>query len=104
MSNQLVARALKALQSGRVAYQPEDCNGLAMIGGQLAELISRIDAQYPEGYDDGGGFIAHDFSGYLFCPYCLGSSAYDGHTPDCHHWNTRVALLNLCRDILGEQE
>ena len=103
MSNQLVARALKALQSGRVAYQPEDCNGLAMIGGQLAELISRIDAQYPEGYDDGGGFIAHDFGGYLFCAGCLGEHR-KGHKPDCDRWNTRVALLALCRDITGEKE
>ena len=101
MSKELVARALEILQ---------DHNFGAYIGGghreagdNLAALIRAVDAQYPEGYDDGGGFIAHDFGGYLFCAGCLGEHR-KGHKPDCDRWNTRVALLALCRDITGEKE
>lgn len=100
MSKQLVARALREL-----AIDNEESTPIQRaIDDSTAALIRAVDAQYPEGYDENGGFIAHDFGGYLFCSDCLGRSAYDGHRPDCHRWNTRVALLNLCRDILGEQE
>ena len=101
MSKELVARALEILQ---------DHNFGAYIGGghreagdNLAALIRAVDAQYPEGFDENGGFITHDFGGYLFCAGCLGEHR-KGHKPDCHRWHTRVALLALCRDITGEKE
>jgi len=90
MSKQLVARALKVLDP----YEQGDFT---------AALIRAVDAQYPDGYDENGGFIAHDFGGYLFCADCLGEHR-KGHKSNCRRWNTREALLNLCRDITGEQE
>ena len=99
MSKELVARALREL-----AIDNEESTPLQRaIDDSTAALIRAVDAQYPEGYDENGGFIAHDFGGYLFCAGCLGEHR-KGHKPDCDRWNTRVALLALCRDITGEKE
>ena len=97
MSKELVARALAELSDSRVLIRSK------IIDEPIATLIRAVDAQYGEGYDENGGFIAHDFGGYLFCAGCLGEHR-KGHKPDCDRWNTRVALLALCRDILGEKK
>lgn len=97
MSKELVARALAELSDSRVLIRSK------IIDEPIATLIRAVDAQYGEGYDENGGFIAHDFGGYLFCAGCLGEHR-KGHKPDCDRWNTRVALLALCRDITGEKE
>ncbi len=87
MSKQLVARALRAL----------DPYGQ---GDSTAHLIRAVDAQYPEGYDETGGFT---WESNTACSYCVGTPD-GGHRPHCHRWHTRVALLALCRDITGEKE
>jgi len=96
MSKELVARALRAL----------DPYGQ---GDSTAALIRAVDAQYGEGYDRHKGLTAvlRDTPGWEIvgraCTACPGTDQID-HSPNCTHWNTRVALLALCRDILGEKE
>lgn len=104
MSKELVARALEILQ---------DHNFGAYIGGghreagdNLAALIRAVDAQYGTKYDEQDGFLRGLTNTPYpsdFCTSCY-SERQGGHDPNCRRWNTRVALLALCRDILGEKE
>lgn len=87
MSKELVARALRAL----------DPYGQ---GDSTANLIRAVDALYPDGYDEVEGFELWCVNGPQ-CSTCFGSDK--GHHSDCKCWNARVALLALCRDILGEK-
>lgn len=92
MSKELVARALRAL----------DPYGQ---GDSTANLIRAVDAQYPTGWDEEGGFYIPGFGvadPELCCDWCLGYQS-NGHAENCQANNTRVALLALCRDILGEK-
>ena len=96
MSKELVARALREL-----AIDNEESTPLQRaIDDSTAALIRAVDAQYPEGYDEEGGLEILEVNGRR----CYDCWRIGGHAPDCHRWNIRVALLNLCRDILGEKE
>ena len=93
MSKQLVARALAELSDSRVLIRSK------IIDEPIATLIRAVDEQYPEGYDETGGFT---WESNTACSYCVGTPD-GGHRPHCHRWHTRVALLALCRDITGEK-
>lgn len=96
MSKELVARALREL-----AVDNEESTPIQRaVDDSTAALIRAVDAQYPEGYDEEGGLEILEVDGRR----CYDCWRIGSHEPDCHSWNTRVALLNLCRDILGEQE
>lgn len=107
MSKELVARALELLDKEPVFIRAEsfrnDPMGVTILGTRLddstAALIRAVDAQYPEGYDEAGGFT---WESNTACSYCVGTPD-GGHRPHCHRWHTRVAMLALCRDILGEK-
>ena len=96
MSKELVARALAELSESRVLIRSK------IIDEPIAALIRAVDAQYGEEYDGDGGYES------LWDPpricACCWETPIAGHNPKCNRWNTRVALLNLCRDILGEKE
>ena len=98
MSNDtLVARALREL-----AIDNEESTPIQRaIDDSTAALIRAVDEQYPEGYDEIAGFELPCGGDRFRCYDCWQIVA---HEPDCHRWNIRVALLNLCRDILGEKE
>jgi len=112
MSKQLVARALELLDKELVFIRAEsfrnDPMGVTILVTRLddspAALIRAVDAQYPEGYDEAEGLeLDYDEGGlctYMVCETC---GQRKTHAPTCHRWNTRVALLALCRDITGEK-
>lgn len=110
MSKQLVARALDRLVDGyvlsRIVLDDFDrpLTHISLGAPALANLIRAVDEQYPEGYDETGGYTSTDSIGHVYCKECLAGRDYNGHGNNCDRWNTRVALLNLCRDILGEKE
>ena len=99
MSKQLVARALAELSDSRVLIRYK------IIDEPIATLIRAVDAQYGTKYDEQDGFLRGLTNTPYpsdFCTSCY-AERQDGHAPDCRRWNTRVALLALCRDILGEK-
>ena len=99
MSKQLVARALERLRELLVH------RGLPPDDDQLMDLIRAVDAQYGTKYDEQDGFLRGLTNTPYpsdFCTSCY-SERQGGHDPNCRRWNTRVALLNLCRDITGEK-
>lgn len=96
MSKELVARALTEL-----AIDGEESTAIQRaIDASIANLIRAVDALYPDGYDEVEGFELWCVNGPQ-CSTCFGSDK--GHHSDCKCWNTRVALLALCRDITGEK-
>lgn len=98
MSKQLVARALAELSDSRVLIRSK------IIDEPIATLIRAVDEQYPEGYDEAGGFTVFGVWGqpeHLKCRDCFGRDEI-GHASNCTRWHTRVALLALCRDIVGD--
>ena len=104
MSKELVARALAELSDSRVLIRSK------IIDEPIATLIRAVDAQYPEGYDEAGGFLGElrdatefDADTLRICTTCYRNS-HEPHGKLCHRWHTRVALLALCRDITGEKE
>ena len=97
MSKELVARALYVLEEHNCGVYID--GGYREVGDQLIAHIRAVDAQYPEGYDEEGGLEILEVNGRR----CYDCWRTGGHAPDCHKWNTRVALLALCRDILGEK-
>ena len=99
MSKQLVARALAELSDSRVLIRSK------IIDEPIAALIRAVDAQYGTKYDEQDGFLRGLTNTPYpsdFCTSCY-SERQGGHDPNCRRWNTRVALLALCRDILGEK-
>ena len=109
MSRQFVARALEHLVDGyvlsRIVLNEVDMSltHISLGAPALAALIRAVDAQYPEGYDEAEGYTSTDSGGDTYCKECLAARDYNGHGNNCHRWNTRVALLALCRDITGEK-
>lgn len=107
MSKQLVARALEHLVDGYVLSRAvlddfgRSLTHISLGAPALAALIRAVDALYPDGYDEVEGFELWCVNGPQ-CSTCFGSDK--GHHSDCKCWNTRVALLALCRDITGEKE
>ena len=111
MSKELVARALELLDKEPVFIRAEsfrnDPMGVTILVTRLddspAALIRAVDEQYPEGYDEAEGCTEFPPGvGRLRCAECRGRGTA-GHDPYCRSWNTRVALLALCRDITGEK-
>lgn len=110
MSRQFVARALEHLVDGyvlsRIVLNEVDMSltHISLGAPALAALIRAVDAQYPEGYDEAEGLeLDYDEGGlctYMVCETC---GQRKTHAPTCRRWNTRVALLALCRDITGEK-
>ena len=109
MSRQFVARALEHLVDGYVLSRAvlddfgRSLTHISLGAPALAALIRAVDAQYPEGYDEAEGCTEFPPGvGRLRCAECRGRGTA-GHDPYCRSWNTRVALLALCRDITGEK-
>lgn len=115
MSKELVARALEHLVDGYVLSRAvlddfdRSLTHISLGAPALAALIRAVDAMYPEGYDEGGGFLGElrdatefDADTLRICTTCYRNS-HEPHGKLCHRWNTRVALLALCRDITGEK-
>jgi hypothetical protein len=78
-----------------------DCPDLS---SELADLITAVDALYPEGYDENGGLLGNE-SNYprtglsgRFCLHC-GNNQKSSHRDDCSQWNARQSLLALCKKI-----
>lgn len=111
MSKELVARALEYLVDGyvlsRIVLNEVDMSltHISLGAPALAALIRAVDDQYGTKYDEQDGFL-HGLTNTPYpsdiCTSCY-AERQDGHAPDCRRWNTRVALLALCRDILGEK-
>ena len=105
MSKELVARALERLErdiDDLCLHDRHYEDEAERIRIQMA-LIRAVDEQYPEGYDETGGYTSTDSIGHVYCKECLAGRDYNGHGNNCDRWNTRVALLALCRDITGEK-